>query len=121
MTEDQIHSILEQIEHGKNNRRQSYICCGQAFPSLYDFRKHLFLEHPEELDLYFESVLHRDIAVKPTKTEIHKMANKGKKIKERARFRFEEKKRRERNLNAYPDHAKGDHFHLIYTPMGNKK
>ena len=121
MTDEQIHSVLEQIEAGKENRRQTYCCCDMVFSSLYDFRRHLFLEHPRELEEYFEPALHRESPAKPTKEEIHRMANKGRKKIERTQTKIEEKKRRERNLNAYPNPAKGDYFRLIYTPMGNKK
>lgn len=121
MTEEQIQDVLAQIEAGKRNRRQSYFCCGKVFTTLYGFRQHLFTDHPRELEECFEQVLHREGSALPTKEEIHKMANKGRKVKERARSKVEMKKHKERNLNAYPDRAKGDFFRLIYTPMGNKK
>lgn len=116
----QIKNILEQLKTGKKNRRQVYHCCGDSFDSLYDFRKHLFFEHPEELKLYFEEAL-TGWQQKPTAEEIHKMANKGKKIKEKQLKKKEEKKVRERNRDAYPTAVKGDYFRLIYTPMGNKR
>ena len=121
MTGNQIKDILEQIASGKSNRKQVYQCCGCSFDSVYEFRKHLYLEHPEELRLYFEEALAGGIMPKPTAEAVHKMASKGKKIKEKAEKKKEERKVQKRNRDAYPTPAKGDSFHLVYTPMGNKK
>lgn len=121
MTGTQVKDILGQIESGKKNRRQVYHCCGNSFDSLYDFRKHLFLEHPEEMKLYFEDAFTSGKVNKPTAEEVHKMANRGKKIKEKKLKKKEEREVRERNSDAYPTASKGDFFRLVYTPMGNKR
>ncbi len=121
MTKEQINSILKQIESGKVDSRYVYRCCGESFLSLYDFRKHLFERHPEEMELHFEEALHRELPTKPSAEEVHRKANKGKKIKEKALKKKEEKQTRKRNHDAYPTPSKGDSFHLIYTPMGNKR
>ena len=120
MTEEQINDILQQIEVGKEDRHATYCCCGESFDSLYDFRKHLYCSHPEELELYFEDAIHRE-PQETQKGEVHRLAKRGRKKKEAAKRRKENKKARDRNANAYPNAAKGDHFHLIYTPMGNKR
>ncbi len=120
MTGIQVKGILEQIEAGKKNRRHVYQCCENCFETLYEFRKHLFVEHPEEMKLYFEAALTGGNVVKPTAEEVHKMARRGKKIKEKALEKKEKRQARKRNQDAYPSASKGDHFHLIYTPMGNK-
>ena len=120
MTEDQINFILEQIESGKAYRKQDYMCCDECFTSLYDFRKHLYDVHPDEMNNIFAASFHRETSEKPTKEEIHRLANKGKKKIERKRIRKELKKRAE-NRAKQPSPNTGDHFHLIYTPMGNKR
>ena len=121
MTENQIHNVLLQIEQGKTNRNHTYYCCDKSFLSLYDFRRHLFEYHTQEMQLYFESALHRELPNKPSKEEVHRKANKGKKIREKVLKKKEEKHIRKRNQDAYPLPSIGDNFHLIYTPMGNKK
>lgn len=120
MSEQEINSILDQIEEGKNVKRYVYNCCGTSFPSLYEFRQHLFTSHPDELKNIFEIHLHREPS-KLTKEEVHKMANKGKKKKEKAIDRKEKRETARKNQDAYPTASKGDFFRLIYTPMGNKK
>ena len=120
MTGIQIKNILGQIETGKVNRKQTYVCCEQVFASLYEFRKHLHEMHPVEMSSFFEVALHRELAPKPTKEEIHRLANKGKKKIEN------KKKKKELKLHArkrgmLPSPKPGDHFHIIYTPMGNKR
>ena len=120
MEQYEIESILSQINEGKNNRGFVYSCCGETFPSIYEFRKHLYESHPVELSDYFESALHRDPVEKPTKEEIHRMANKGKKKVEKEKIK-KENRLRARKRDSSPTPNKGDHFHLIYTPMGNKK
>lgn len=121
MTGIQVKGILEQIEAGKKNRRHVYQCCENCFETLYEFRKHLFVEHPEEMKLYFEAALTGGNVVKPTAEEVHKMARKGRNVKEKALKKKEERKVRMHNQDAYPTPSKGDYFRLVYTPMGNKK
>lgn len=121
MTDENVKSILEQIAVGKMNRRQVYHCCGDSFDTLYEFRKHLFLKHPEEMKLFFEDALTGGNLVKPTAEEVHKMARRGRNTKEKALKKAEERRVRKHNQDAYPTPAKGDYFRLIYTPMGNKK
>lgn len=121
LTGVQIKGILEQIAAGKMNRKHVYQCCGNSFETLYEFRRHLFLEHPEELKKYFEVALTGGNVHKPTEAEVHKMASKGKRTKENALKKKEERQASKRNRDAYPVSSKGDHFHLIYTPMGKKR
>ena len=121
MTEAEIQDILSQIEIGKHEHRISYSCCGEIFQSLYEFRRHLHKSHPEEMSRYFEEALHREMPAPMSREEVHRLANKGKKKKEKAQERKEKRQVSKRNRDAYPIASKGDSFHLIYTPMGNKK
>lgn len=120
MTEQEISGILKQIENGLQDRNTIYICCGQSFPSLFEFRKHLFEAHLEEYKSHFKAVMHREKPVLPTKEEIHKIVNKRRKIKDK-QLTEKERRIRAQNRSAYATPAKGDHFRIIYTPMGNKK
>ena len=120
MDYNDISNIIAQIENGKQDKRFVYNCCGESFPSLYGFRKHLYEYHPEELSKYFESSLHREQPLRPTKEDIHRAANKGKKKYERELKRKELRIHNKKNDSVSAPN-KGDHFHLIYTPMGNKR
>ena len=121
MTDDDVNSILAQIEYGKSHRNANYFCCGESFLSLFDFRKHLYYSHPKEMSLFLEFALHRELPKPKSKEEIHRLANKGKKKREKAIDRKEKRQARERNRDAYPTPSRGDHFHIILTPMGNKR
>lgn len=109
MSEEEIQNLLKQIEQRKDSRKATYRCCGKTHHGLYEFRKHLFLCHPEEYSRYFSPVLHRDApaSVRGVGIGVHKKAKK--------------KKGNSKNDDAYPTRCKGDYFHLIYTPMGNKR
>ena len=121
MTDEQIQSVFRQIELGKTSKNVVYTCCGEAFHSLFDYRKHLHFSHPEEMVSLFEEALHREKPALPTKEEVHRLANKGKKKKEKAQDKKKKRQTSKRNRDAYPVASKGDSFHLIYTPMGNKR
>lgn len=109
MSEEEIQNLLKQIEQRKDSRNASYRCCGKTHHGLYEFRKHLFACHPEEYSRYFSPVLHRETpaSVRGVGVGVHKKTKK--------------KKGYSKNDDAYPTRCKGDHFHLIYTPMGNKR
>ena len=110
MSEEEILNLLKQIEHNKGKRNASYRCCGCTHHSLFDFRKHLFVCHPEEYKQYHLSkflsqdppTLVRGIGVSVSKPS-------------------KRKKGSARNEYSDPAPCKGDHFHIIYTPMGNKR
>lgn len=109
MSEDEIQNLLKQIEQRKDSRNASYRCCGKTHHGIYEFRKHLYVCHPEEYSRYFSPVLHRDApaSVRGVGVGVHKKTKK--------------KKGYSKNDDAYPTRCKGDYFHLIYTPMGNKR
>ena len=121
MEQRNIENLLHQIQEGKIIRSYVYHCCGQEFTNLYEFRKHLHEEHPQEMSLYFEGQLHREAPSVPSRDELHKIVKKGQRIKEKERDRKEKRQASKRNRDAYPTPNKGDYFRLIYTPMGNKK
>lgn len=78
-----VDNIRLQIEKGKTVD-SVYRCCGQEFATLYEFRKHLYEEHPEEYAELGSEVFHRDIPkvvhVKGSKRKINqrKKSSRGK-------------------------------------------
>ena len=109
MTEEEIQVILKQIEQQRDKRHGSYRCCGKTHQSLFDFRKHLFEYHKDEYHRYFVKELHgsapstvRGIGISVSNSPTNK--------KEAAKREKAEQTR-----------VKGEYFHLIYTPMGNKR
>lgn len=115
MEQGEIDYILSQIGRGINEKRFIYKCCKEAFPSLYDFRKHLYENHQEDYRLFFEPVLHRKPIEKLSKEELHRRISRNK------RKPRQKKKSYSKGRSALSAQKKGGHFHLIYTPMGNKR
>lgn len=106
MSDGEIQNLLKQIEQRKNTNKGSYRCCGQTHHGLFEFRKHLFECHPEEYTKHFVSELHRDA---PSVIRgVGVMTSRS-------------PKRNTGPREAYLKRSEGDRFHLIYTPMGNKR
>lgn len=85
---------------------EAYSCCGQLFPTLYEFRKHLFESHREEYDQIDPAVFHR---------EIHPWVEKGSKAKINKRKYGKKGKRSDHSLSIYK--VTGP---IISTPMGGQ-
>lgn len=109
MTEEEIQVILKQIEIQKDKRYASYRCCGKTHYSLFDFRKHLNECHNDEYRKIFVNVLHRSA---PSTVRGVGVAVSNSPTNKREAAKRE---------NAVPHRVKGEYFHLIYTPMGNKR
>lgn len=109
MTEEEIGNILKQIIAGRGSRNASYRCCGKKYKTLFTFRKHLFECHIDEYNHHFLSELHG--------TAPNLVRGVGVKVSKKPKS----KKGYVRNQDAYPTRCVGDHFHIIYTPMGNKR
>lgn len=118
MEQEVISSILSQIETGKHKRSFIYKCCNQEFCTLYEFRRHLYKDHPAELEKFFKEALHRDPVKLLSKEDLHTKINRVKPKKDKA---LRKKRSYKKNIDAYPTPNRGDYFRLIYTPMGNKK
>lgn len=103
MTDEEIQIIKKQIELRRDQRKPSYRCCGKTHSGLFEFRKHLYECHPQEYSRYFVGEFHQSA---PTSV-------RGVGIKT--------SKSNKRNLPPEPKKVEGEYFHLIYTPMGNKR
>lgn len=106
MSEDEVQNLLKQIEQKKMTNKGTYRCCGKTHHGLFEFRKHLFECHPVEYNRYFVTELHRDA---PTSIRgVGIMTSKS-------------PKRNPGPREAFLERSESDRFHLIYTPMGNKR
>lgn len=108
MSDDEVQILLKQIENKKASHKGSYRCCGKTHLGLFEFRKHLSECHPLEYNRYFVSVLHQRVPQRKAPKSIMGFGIK--------RIRQASSK-----SESYLPKYEGEHFHLIYTPMGNKR
>lgn len=99
-----LENIKRQLEVGKTQIRTSFSCCGQAFPSLYLFRQHLFECHREAYGSLSEELFHR---------EISKAVVKGSKRRINQRGRVKKKGRSDHSYSIYKTNTRP-----ISIPMG---
>ena len=103
MSDDEVKNLLKQIKNKKASRKGSYRCCGKTHFGLFEFRKHLYECHPIEYNRYFVKALYRPAPQSVMGFGIKKIELSSS------------------NSGSYLPQYEGDHFHLIYTPMGNKR
>ena len=109
MTEAVVQNLYMQIEKNKGKRIVTFRCCNCTYKSLFDFRKHLFECHRQDYDRHFTKKLSQNFPTIVRGVDVSVSKNTKK------------KKSSARNEDSYLNPCKGDHFHIIYTPMGNKR
>ena len=114
MTEIDINSLLTQIRDCVYEKDLIFHCCGQLFPNLFGLKKHLMEYHQEDYRRHFKHAIGCTNRKLKDKIDIHQKAIQGEqKLYERMR-----------QVKGYDEGASptvGLGFHIIYTPMGNKR
>ena len=107
-----VEEVIKQIVESNGNNGYQYHCCDCVFDSFYEFRKHLFENHPQEY-IEIEPCLHRVKPIQMTKEERKSSIKKALKRKEKAKGKH--KKVRERG-----DYSKQPSAWILYHHNGSK-